>query len=148
MAPDNAFQMVRFFCCACGFWNVCKYEPCGENAMAATPATRSLRTSLPVSQAYTVTASGVITAKLLPSSLNLAELHVILSIVATGSGAKGGPTNNDNPSGSLTYKLRGGKAAAAAAAMVLFLVVDYTQNNTVELQEGGERRIRSKTTHM
>ncbi len=78
MAPDNAFQMVRFFCCACGFWNVCKYEPCGENAMAATPATRSLRTSLPVSQAYTVTASGVITAKLLPSSLNLAELHVIL----------------------------------------------------------------------
>jgi hypothetical protein len=48
----------------------------------------------------------------------------------------------------LPYKLRGGKAAAAAAAMVLFLVVDYTQNNTVELQEGGERRIRSKTTHM
>jgi hypothetical protein len=27
-----------------------------------------------------------------------------LSIVATGSGAKGGPTNNDNPSGSLTAK--------------------------------------------
>jgi hypothetical protein len=46
----------------------------------------------------------------------------------------------------LPYKLRGGKAAAAA--MVLFLVIDYTQNNTVELQEGGERRIRSKTTHM
>jgi hypothetical protein len=45
----------------------------------------------------------------------------------------------------LPYKLRGGKAAAA---MVLFLVIDYTQNNTVELQEGGERRIRSKTTHM
>ncbi len=78
MAPVNAFQMVRFFCCACGFWNVCKYEPCGENEMAATPATRSLRTSLPVSQAYTVTASGVITANLLPSSLNLAELHVTL----------------------------------------------------------------------
>jgi hypothetical protein len=47
----------------------------------------------------------------------------------------------------IPYKLRGGKAAAAAA-MVLFLVIDYTQNNTVELQEGGERRIRSKTTHM
>lgn len=81
--PVFKSQIVKFFCCPCGFWNVCKYVPKGEKAVDATPAAGIWITSLPESVSYITTAFGVVTASLAPSSLNFDALHGILPKLTT-----------------------------------------------------------------
>ena len=77
-SPDFRFQRVTFLCDWAGGSNVCKKVPFGENETAFTLETWIDRISTPLCVSYMLTDFSVVTASMLPSSLNTAETHGIL----------------------------------------------------------------------